>query len=110
MKRSDIIEGSHNTAEENRIIKSNRNLFTGILICVVLLLGVISTGMLLQNQQEFREYAAGPATDASLPVPANINIIPEDTSVLMNWNNQSENSFWFNPQSRVDQGTNGYVV
>ncbi len=110
MRKKEFITDSYNTIQQKLAKKSNHNFFVGLIVLVVLFIGVLSTGILLNSQQEFRQYAAGTATDTSLPVPSSINIIPEDTSVLMNWNNQNVNSFWFNPKSHIDQKTDGYVI
>lgn len=58
MKKNDIIEGeSYNSREIRNSKSSNRNLLMGLLVIVVLFLGVVSTGILLRNQQDVRQFA-----------------------------------------------------
>lgn len=73
--KSEINE-NNSTFEEKTISKSNNNLFGGLAVSALLLVGVFTTSVLLQNQQDIRQHASETTRTISYLAfnPAGINL------------------------------------
>src|SRR5258708_21249521 len=74
------------------------------------LLIAFSITVVLSSRPQFIHILAATQQSANLPTPQNVQLIKEDSSVVMSWNNLQENTWWPDNQSHLDQGTQGFVV